>query len=111
MAFAKATDEKAQSLQKALIDALGPHWGKFPRGPELVLEIESFRKTLSSDTLFHSWESSMKAREFKVSGPVLAVTRSSGQTRLAVNFDSDIAEVYREVRISSLSDFLFPYYS
>ncbi len=97
--FAKLLDEKASELMKAFVNALGPQWAKFPRGPELALELETFRASLNADFLFQQWEKEMKAREFKVSGAVLAMAKKDDKASVAVNFDSDIADIYQEVAL------------
>lgn len=70
-------------------------------GPELKLELETLQKSLNINTIFLNWEDQMKAREFKVAGPVLTTVKSGDKLALAVNFDSDIADVYSEVRAST----------
>lgn len=90
-------DEKVLELQKTLAHALGLHWSKFAHGAELQVDIDTFRATLKSDTIFKEWEAEMLKRDFKVAGTVLTVTKKDGEPALSVNFDSDIDLVYQEV--------------
>lgn len=99
-------DEKVQDLEKALVSALGLHWAKFARGPELQLELEAFRTSLKGDVIFKEWETEMKSRDFKVAGSLLTISKKEGQQVLAVNFDSDIDLVYQEVLLFSFHSYL-----
>ncbi len=60
--------ERVKELDASLHHVFGPHWTKLARGTEIQTGLAKLSQDASPDSLFQSWESDMKGRNFRVAG-------------------------------------------
>lgn len=82
-------------------DVLGKGWELFAEGQKLSSESASFLKKLDTRPIFDAWMAEITKRDLSVSGRVFEIklNRAKGNIlHLAVNFDTQIIALFKEVR-------------
>ncbi|KDN53572.1 putative cytoplasmic dynein heavy chain 1 [Tilletiaria anomala UBC 951] len=81
-------------------DVLGRGWEQYAEGQKLKNESDGFRRKLDPTPLLQSWLKEIQRRDLNVTGRMFAVlyTRATGKYQLAVNFDSQVITLFKEVR-------------
>jgi dynein heavy chain 1 len=79
-------------------DVLGKTWENDPEGKVLKEEGERFEKKLNTDVLFDRWVKDTESRTFEVTGRLLDVVKKGNKLALDLNFDPNIAVLFKEVR-------------
>lgn len=91
---------------------LGEDWTLHADGEKLQSESNLFRKKLDTRHLYESWVHDVQNRKLAITGRLFTVirTRASGnQYELAVNFDSQVIALFKEVRNLSWLNFQVPH--
>ena len=98
---AKQIDRQLSQIMKRVEDVLGTGWEYYAEGQKLQNESIAFRKKLDTTVIFENWLSGVNKQTSYISGFIFEINRTrsqSNQFALSVNFDTQIIQIFKEVR-------------
>ena len=94
-------ERQLDGLMDKVKAVLGEEWNYHAEGEKLQAQSDLFRKKLDARILYESWIHDVQSRKLALAGRLFTVarTRASGNIyELAVNFDSQVITLFKEVR-------------
>lgn len=86
----------------------GDGWKNYAEGEKLAAEANAFRAKLDVEHIFKGWLAGVTKKKVSVSGPLFRIRNQHGDFSLMVNFDPNIAALFKEVRILNSLGFQVP---
>lgn len=110
--WVRQIERQLDSYMRKVEAVLGEDWTLHADGEKLQTESSLFRKKLDTRHLYESWVHDVQTRKLGITGRLFTITRSraSGNLyELAVNFDSQVIALFKEVRNLSWLNFQVPH--
>ena len=108
--WAKQIERQLKVYMKRIETVLGKGWEQHVDGRRLKETGTSFLKKLDTQQMFEKWISGIQeAKNFEVTGRLFRVDQVGGRLTLVVNFDPQIAELFKEIRNLQSQGFRIPY--
>ncbi|KAI9803379.1 MAG: hypothetical protein M1833_000898 [Piccolia ochrophora] len=110
--WARQIERQLNGYMKKVEDVLGKDWALHSEGQRLQSESTMFRKKLETWPIFESWLHDVKRRNIAISGRLFSIVRNRAQgnkLELAVNFDSQVIALFKEVRNLTWLGFAVPH--
>ncbi|RMZ84735.1 hypothetical protein DV737_g982, partial [Chaetothyriales sp. CBS 132003] len=105
-------EAQLDGYMKKVEAVLGQEWTLHTDGEKLKAESDLFRKKLTTRNIYEAWLSDVQRRNMHISGRLFSITRqrgSSASLEIAVNFDSHMVSLFKEVRNLTLLNFQIPH--
>ncbi|RMZ76007.1 hypothetical protein DV738_g5168, partial [Chaetothyriales sp. CBS 135597] len=105
-------EAQLDGYMKKVEAVLGQEWALHTDGERLKAESDLFRKKLTTRNVYEAWLNDVQKRNMHISGRLFSISRQRGSNtslELAVNFDSHIVSLFKEVRNLTLLNFQIPH--
>ncbi|WEW60954.1 dynein heavy chain [Emydomyces testavorans] len=110
--WARQIERQLDSYMRKVEDVLGEDWDLHSEGQKLQAESNMFRKKLDTRPVFQAWLQDVQRRNITISGRLFNITRNraaGNALELAVNFDSQVIALFKEVRNLVWLNFQIPH--
>ncbi|KAI1945117.1 dynein heavy chain [Ophidiomyces ophidiicola] len=110
--WAKQIERQLDGYMRKVEDVLGEDWDLHSEGQKLQAESNMFRKKLDTRPVFQAWLHDVQRRNITISGRLFNISRNRAAgnvLELAVNFDSQIIALFKEVRNLVWLNFQIPH--
>lgn len=96
--WAKQIERQLSTYMHRVEDVLGDGWQNYADGEKLNMEHERFKAKLDTKPIFDAWLADILRKKIEIVGPIFQILKTRGTLSLAVNFDSQIIMLFKEVR-------------
>ena len=108
--WARQIERQLDTLMKRIETVLGKGWEQHVDGRRLKETGAAFTRKLSTQQMFDQWMSGIQeAGNFEVTGRLFRIVKDGGKLVMKVNFEAQIAELFKEVRNLQWLGFRIPY--
>ena len=108
--WARQIERQLDTLMKRIETVLGKGWEQHVDGRRLKETGAAFTRKLSTQQMFDQWMSGIQeAGNFEVTGRLFRIEKEGGKLVMKVNFEPQIAELFKEVRNLQWLGFRIPY--
>ncbi|EEP80390.1 dynein heavy chain [Uncinocarpus reesii 1704] len=110
--WARQIERQLDGYMRKVEDVLGEDWDLHSEGQKLQAESNMFRKKLDTRPVYMAWLQDVQRRNITISGRLFNITRNraaGNALELAVNFDSQIIALFKEVRNLVWLNFQIPH--